>query len=53
MQKNDVEYLRNREQAERAAAKSAASVAARRVHQELANNYAELLRRQSGDSLGG
>lgn len=47
MHKNQSEYLRNREQAERAAAKNAASVAARRVHQELANNYAELLRRDS------
>jgi len=40
------EYLRRREQAERAAAKNATSDAARRVHQELAQNYAELLRSQ-------
>jgi hypothetical protein len=40
-----VEYFRRREQAERAAAKYAGSDAARRVHQELAENYAELLRR--------
>jgi hypothetical protein len=39
------EYLRRREMAERAAAKKAASDAARRVHQELAQSYAELLRR--------
>jgi hypothetical protein len=39
-----VDYLRRRERAERAAAKNAVSDAARRVHQELAQNYAELLR---------
>ncbi len=39
------DYLRKRERAERAAAKYAASNAARRVHQELAQNYAELLRK--------
>ncbi len=38
------DYFRKRELAERAAAKSAASDAARRVHQELAQNYAELVR---------
>jgi len=53
MQKNQLEYLRNREQAERLAVQNAASDAARRAHQELANNYADLLRRESGDSLGG
>jgi hypothetical protein len=36
------EYFQQRERAERAAAKNAASVEARRVHQELARNYAEL-----------
>jgi hypothetical protein len=39
-----LEYLRRREQAERAAAKSASSNVARRVHQELAQAYSELLR---------
>ncbi len=38
------EYFRKRERAERAAAKVATSDAARRVHQELAQSYAELLR---------
>ena len=39
-----LEYLRRRELAERAAAKSASCEIARRVHQELAQHYAELLR---------
>jgi hypothetical protein len=38
------EYFRRRERAERAAAKGASCEAARRVHQELAQNYSELLR---------
>ena len=38
-------YFRRREQAERAAAKKAESEAARRVHQELAQSYAEMLRK--------
>jgi hypothetical protein len=42
--KDAVEYFRRREQAERAAAKSASCEVARRVHQELAQHYAELLR---------
>ena len=42
-----VDYLRSREQAERAAAKRAASLAARHVHQELAQHYAQLVRRSS------
>ena len=36
-----VEYLRARERAERAAAKSARSIKARHVHQELAQFYAK------------
>ena len=36
-------YFHRRERAERAAAKKAASDSARRVHQELAQNYAKLL----------
>ena len=39
-----INYFRSREQAERAAAKSAASEQARRVHQELAQGYAVLVR---------
>jgi len=38
------DYFRRRELAERAAAKNAASAAARGLHQELAQNYSELLR---------
>jgi len=41
----DDDYLRRREMAERAAAKKAISDAARRVHQQLAQSYADLLRR--------
>jgi hypothetical protein len=37
------DYCRAREKAERAAAKCASSLAARRVHQELAQAYAALL----------
>ena len=40
-----VDYLRAREMAERAAAKRAQSLAARHVHQELAQHYAELVKR--------
>jgi hypothetical protein len=40
-----LEYFRRREQAERDAAKHAASEEARRVHEELAESYSELLRR--------
>jgi hypothetical protein len=39
-----MDYLRWREQAERAAAKNAQSDAARRIHQELAQEYADLIR---------
>ena len=39
------DYFRRRELAERAAAKGAASQAARRIHQELAQEYVQLLRR--------
>jgi len=38
------DYWRRREQAERVAAKNAASDVVRRVHQELAQGYAERLR---------
>ena len=39
------EYFRSREMAERAAAKRAQSLAARHIHQELAQHYAELANR--------
>lgn len=42
------DYFRRRERAERAAAKNAASEAARRIHQELAQSYAALLRKPDG-----
>jgi hypothetical protein len=38
------DYFRRRELAERAAAKNAATETARRIHQELAQGYAALLR---------
>ena len=40
-----LDYLQARERAERAAAKRAQSIAARHIHQELAQHYAALLRR--------
>jgi hypothetical protein len=40
----DHSYYEQRERAERAAAKHAASAEARRVHQQLAINYAALVR---------
>lgn len=39
------DYFRRRELAERAAAKKAATETARRIHQELAQGYAALLRK--------
>jgi hypothetical protein len=42
--KKTLEYFRRREAEERSAAKSAASEVARRVHLDLADHYAELLR---------
>jgi hypothetical protein len=44
LDQQSVDYFRTRERIERAAAKRAASDAARRVHQQLAENYAELVR---------
>jgi hypothetical protein len=44
-EQESIEYFRRREQAEREAAKQAASAEARRVHQELAQQYAELQRK--------
>lgn len=40
------DYCRARERAERAAAKRASSIRARRVHQELAQAYASVTRRR-------
>ena len=45
LDEKSADYFRRRELAERAAAKKALSGAARRVHQELAQGYAELLRK--------
>jgi hypothetical protein len=42
------DYFRRRERAERAAAKNAASETARRIHQELAQSYAALVRKPEG-----
>ena len=39
----DPDYMRSRERAERAAAKSASCIAGRRVHQQLAEAYAAML----------
>lgn len=41
------QYFRRREQDERAAAKQAASEIARRIHQELAQEYADRVRKPS------
>ncbi|HVM37980.1 MAG TPA: hypothetical protein VM265_06310 [Sphingomicrobium sp.] len=41
---DDRDYFRRREARERAAAKKASSEAARRIHQQLAQNYADLAR---------
>ena len=43
IQPDAANYYRARERAERAAAKNATSIAARRVHQQLAEAYAKLL----------
>ena len=43
MSDDDLEYYRHRERQERIAAKTAASIAARRAHQELALRYSVLL----------
>jgi hypothetical protein len=43
-QERNRDYLRKREAVERAAAKRAVSLAARRIHQQLAQSYAEQLR---------
>jgi hypothetical protein len=41
--RESIDYLRAREHAEKAAAKGALSIGARRAHQELAQYYAELI----------
>jgi len=43
MSDEDFEYYRRRERQERIAAKSAATLAARRIHQEMALRYSVLL----------
>jgi hypothetical protein len=45
------EYFERRERAERAAAKNAASPQARRIHEELAQNYAELAQQLPGSRM--
>ena len=45
LSERSVEYFRARERSERAAAKRAKSLAARHVHQQLAAEYASLVRR--------
>jgi hypothetical protein len=45
MDQQSVEYFRTRERIERAAAKTAATEAARRAHLELAEGYADLIRK--------
>ena len=49
LDQNSADYFRRRERSERAAAKSALSEAARRIHQELAENYAQILRGPGAD----
>ena len=44
LDQNSADYFRRRERSERAAAKKALSEAARRIHQELAEHYAQLVR---------
>ena len=44
LDRDSMNYFRRRELAERAAAKSATTIAARGLHQELAQSYADLLR---------
>ena len=46
MDRRSGEYFKLREQAERAAAKKAGSPQARRIHQELAQNYAVLAQQE-------
>lgn len=57
MDQDTREYFQRREQYERAAAKKAHSVHARRVHQQLADNYATLIRSKAepmrSDTIGG
>jgi len=45
IEQESADYFRRREMTERAAAKKAVSEAARRVHQQLAQRYSEMLRR--------
>lgn len=45
LDRESIEYFRSRERIERAAAKGAATEAARRAHLELAQGYAALVRK--------
>jgi hypothetical protein len=47
-----IDYFAKRERVERAAAKSASSVAARRAHQELAESYSRLARTPLANDAG-
>jgi IS5 family transposase len=47
---DDLDYARGREANERAAAKSAPTVAARRAHQEVAQYFAKIVHRPAGRS---
>ena len=49
MDQESREYFQQRERVERAAAKSAACLQARRAHQELAQGYAVLARQIMGE----
>lgn len=49
LDQDSADYFRRRERSERAAAKSALSESARRIHQELAESYAQLLRGPGDD----
>lgn len=53
LDQKSADYFRRRERSERAAAKKALSEAARRIHQELAENYAQLLRGPGPDRRPG
>jgi hypothetical protein len=53
LDQNSADYFRRRERSERAAAKNALSETARRIHQELAENYAQLLHGSGADRRPG
>ena len=49
LDQKSADYFRRRERSERAAAKKALSETARRIHQELAENYAQILHGSDAD----